>query len=253
MNYLKLLILAILFSACAGKPKHVTVYFEEGRFGGWPANNGIWSWDNEILVGFSSGYHKDLGEERHNIDREKAEELLLARSLDGGETWTIEDPSADGILVARGSGLHGVEPQYPNRKEPVEPSEPINFTNPDLAIMFRFLDHNSGPSLFYYSYDRGHSWKGPFNLSVANKENIIARTNYIVIDKNTCMAFLSIPKENNREGQAICAITGNGGLNWELLSMIGPEPEGFGIMPSAVQLSETDFITAIRRRENMHR
>ena len=253
MNYLKLLILAILFSACAGKPKHVTVYFEEGRFGGWPANNGIWSWDNEILVGFSSGYHKDLGEERHNIDREKPEELLLARSLDGGETWTIEDPSADGILVARGSGLHGVEPQYPNRKEAVEPSEPINFTNPDLAIMFRFLDHNSGPSLFYYSYDRGHSWKGPFNLSVANIENIIARTNYIVIDKNTCMAFLSIPKENNREGQAICAITGNGGLNWELLSMIGPEPEGFGIMPSAVQLSETDFITAIRRRENMHR
>ena len=67
---------------------HVKVYAERGRFGGWPANHGIWSWGNEILVGFSAGYHKDLGLERHNIDREKPEEHLLARSLDGGMTWT---------------------------------------------------------------------------------------------------------------------------------------------------------------------
>ena len=33
--------------------KHVKVYYEPGRFGGWPANHGIWSWDSEILVGFS--------------------------------------------------------------------------------------------------------------------------------------------------------------------------------------------------------
>jgi hypothetical protein len=39
---------------------------ETGRFGGWPANHGIWSWGDEILVGFSAGYH------------------LFARSMDGG-------------------------------------------------------------------------------------------------------------------------------------------------------------------------
>ena len=32
---------------------HVKVYCEAGRFGGWPANHGIWSWGNEILVGYS--------------------------------------------------------------------------------------------------------------------------------------------------------------------------------------------------------
>ena len=31
--------------------KHVEVYNEPGRFAGWPANNGIWSWDDEIVVG----------------------------------------------------------------------------------------------------------------------------------------------------------------------------------------------------------
>src|SRR4051795_13551346 len=79
--------------------RHVVVYAEPGRFGGWPANHGLWSWGNEILVGFSRGYYKDLGAERHNIDRERLEEHLLARSLDGGETWTIENPAAQGALI----------------------------------------------------------------------------------------------------------------------------------------------------------
>ena len=34
---------------------HVAVYDVDGRFGGWPANHGVWSWGNEILVGFSAG------------------------------------------------------------------------------------------------------------------------------------------------------------------------------------------------------
>ena len=54
---------------------HVKVYYEPGRFGGWPANHGIWSWGNEILVGYRKGYYKDIGPTRHHIDREKPEEL----------------------------------------------------------------------------------------------------------------------------------------------------------------------------------
>jgi hypothetical protein len=38
-----------------GVVEHVTVYHRQGRFGGWPANHGIWSWGDEILVGFSAG------------------------------------------------------------------------------------------------------------------------------------------------------------------------------------------------------
>src|SRR5262245_19289046 len=67
--------------------EHVMIFHEKGRFGGWPATHGIWAWGNEILVGFSIGYHKDLGPERNNIDRERPEEHVLARSKDGGKTW----------------------------------------------------------------------------------------------------------------------------------------------------------------------
>jgi len=39
--------------------RNVIVYKQQDRFAGWPANNGIWSWGNEIVVGFILGYHKE--------------------------------------------------------------------------------------------------------------------------------------------------------------------------------------------------
>src|SRR5258708_21769921 len=90
--------------------QHVKVYAEPGRFGGWPANHGLWCWGDEILVGFSAGYFKDNGPERHAIDHDKAEEHLLARSLDGGKTWSIENPAEKGALIPVGASLHWVMP-----------------------------------------------------------------------------------------------------------------------------------------------
>ena len=71
-----------------------------GRFAGWPANHGIWSWGDEILVGFSRGIYKDRGR-YHNIDHDRPEEFLLARSRDGGATWSVEQPSPPGPWPAR--------------------------------------------------------------------------------------------------------------------------------------------------------
>ncbi|UCE05363.1 MAG: hypothetical protein JSW07_17370, partial [bacterium] len=71
--------------------RNVIVFDEPGRFGGWPANNGIWSWDDEIVVGFVHGYYQ-ASELHHSIDKTRPQTSVLARSLDGGETWSIEDP-----------------------------------------------------------------------------------------------------------------------------------------------------------------
>ncbi|MSV28669.1 MAG: hypothetical protein EXQ52_07985, partial [Bryobacterales bacterium] len=52
--------LAISLSAAELKvqARNVVVYQEAGRFGGWPANQGIWSWGNEIVVGLRSAIFK---------------------------------------------------------------------------------------------------------------------------------------------------------------------------------------------------
>ncbi|HNT87515.1 MAG TPA: hypothetical protein PKL84_06585, partial [Candidatus Hydrogenedentes bacterium] len=110
--------------------RHVMVYYEPGRFGGWPANHGIWIWGNEILVGFSRGYYKDLGPHRHHIDREKPEEFCLARSVDGGETWAIEHPNDKGHLLPQGKALHGVELPGVAIKPAIPCPGDVDFTHP---------------------------------------------------------------------------------------------------------------------------
>src|SRR5690242_9982830 len=87
---------ALLFagSSLAGQSpaaSHTVIYRETGRFGGWPANHGIWSWGNEIVVGFRSAHFKVMPV-GHARDPEKPEEEYQARSLDGGKTWTVEKP-----------------------------------------------------------------------------------------------------------------------------------------------------------------
>jgi len=75
--------------------QHQKIYYEEGRFAGWPANNGIWNWGDEILVGFVEAAHRET-EGFHTYDQETARNKY-ARSLDGGEIWTIEDAYESGM------------------------------------------------------------------------------------------------------------------------------------------------------------
>ena len=148
--------------------------------GGWPANHGIWNWGDEILVGYSRGYYKDLGPTRHHIDREKPEEFWMARSLDGGLTWNLEHPAEKGFLIPRGKFLHGTE--TPGQAlPPVEDlKEPMDFTHPDFVLTFRMENIDGGVSRFEYSYDRGKTWKGPYRLPDFGTPGTAARTDCLV-------------------------------------------------------------------------
>ncbi len=233
--------------------EHVVVYHEPGMFGGWPANHGIWIWGNEILVGFSKGYYKDLGD-RHHIDREKPEYHLLARSLDGGKTWSIEDPQARGYLrYIDGGFLHGVPRTDVPLAELTDPPGGIDFTHPDFALTARTNSVGAGSSHFSYSYDRGRTWEGPLRLPNFDAPGTAARTDYIVNGPRDCMLFITASKEDGREGRPICVRTEDGGKTWKLVSRIGPEPEGFSIMPASVRISEDEILVVVRRRDGPRR
>ena len=72
------------------KARHVTVYKEKGRYAGWPANYGLWWWDDEIMAVFTVGYYdEEVG--FHKRDRSRPFVVTLARSLNGGESWNVEE------------------------------------------------------------------------------------------------------------------------------------------------------------------
>jgi hypothetical protein len=239
--------------ALAAEPEHVVVFKEAGRFGGWPANYGMWNWGNEMLVGFSAGYHKDNGIGLHAIDHDRPEEHWFARSLDGGQTWSLENPGPKGVLVPRGKALHGTE--VPGLVEHPWTDCPggVDFTHPDFAMTLRMTDIDCGPSRWAYSTDRGHNWTGPFRLPDFGSPGIAARTDYIVNGPHDCLLFLTAAKADREEGRPLCARTTDGGKTWKFVSWIGPEPKGFSIMPSTVRLNPSDILTTLRVHEGTKR
>jgi hypothetical protein len=214
--------------------ENIVVYKEPGRYGGWPANQGLWQWGDELVVGFTATYYKQTTTD-HRIDRTKPSHRIQARSLDGGKTWKLE-------------------PEQPYSERHSEPeavplSEPLNFTAPDFAMMFRFGSLHVGPSWFYTSHDRCKTWQGPFRLEVDGVEGISTRTDLIPFGPKDCLMFGSCGKKSDhKEGRVFCAATNDGGLTWKLQGFIGEEPPkgGFAIMPSTVRTSAGTLLTSIR-------
>jgi len=208
--------------------RHVIVYREPGRFGGWPANNGAWSWGNEIVVAFARGWYKP-SYTSHSMDWSKPVRMVQARSLDGGETWTIEEPRKISIEKDQAGSETGL----------------INFAHPDLAIRV------SG-SRFFVSYDRARTWQGPYRFNGLNL-SLSSRTDYIVEGPKRCLFFLSSPQPevngSNHSDRAFMARTTDGGRSFEFVAWLTGEPiKARSVMPSTVRTSPSRLVSITRRK-----
>ena len=239
---------ASLFAAEQTLPvKNVVVYKQAGRYAGWPANHGIWTWGNEIVVGFESGRFK-VNRSIHAIDYSQKEEHLLARSKDGGETWTIEKPQS--LLPPPGGKMAGV-PTEDGGQPVTDNTTAIDFKHKDFAMTVRMMDKDIGPSRFYYSYDRGKSWRGPFRVPEFGTKGIMARTDYIVDGPRTMTMFVTAALPNAQEGEVFCLRTTDGGVTWNKIAVVATpagSAKGFSIMPSSLRLSKNTILSAIRQK-----
>jgi hypothetical protein len=192
--------------------------------------NGVWIWDGkEILVGFSHNTFKE--KKGHNST--SPGRSVLARSLDGGKTWKLEDPE-------NFVGDDGAATPSPGR---------INFAHPGFAMRL----HRSGGIRFFISYDRGRKWQGPYSfgdlMSHPEFEGLenTARTDYIVNGKKDCFIFMSARKpDTGTRDRALCARTTDGGKTFKFVSWINHEEVGTvrGAMPSTVRISKRKLVVA---------
>jgi len=184
--------------------RHVMVYDEPGRYAGWPANGAFWMWDDEMAVAFECGWFEDRPDwmDGHARDGDRPNEDIIARSTDGGLTWTHKKYD---IL----SGDDNLQPSPGG----------IDFTHPDFAFKCQ-------GERFYYSYDRAKTWHGPYRLIVpglpGGDDNLESRTNYIVNGKNDCFMFLGVEPDDG-EDLAYCTRTTNGGKTFDFVGWISPD------------------------------
>ena len=238
-------------------PRQVTIYREPGLFAGWPANYGMWRWlDDEIVVGFTLGYHKTV-ESGHARDKSRPFVNLQARSLDGGDSWKIENfngeqPGDRGLSVDEHLDDNLRLSEVLDRRPPTIPPEPLNFAHPDFALMAARTGLARGArSFFYVSYDRCRGWLGPYDMPMFGQTGIAARTDYQIQAEHSALLFLTANKSDGSEGKVICVRTQDGGQSFELLADVGEEmagPGDFAIMPASMPLSSGRILCARRCR-----
>jgi hypothetical protein len=235
--------------------EHYTVWRESGRYGGWPANYGIWSWGDEIVVGFLQ-CRLDASVKGHKRDRSSPATTMLARSTDGGVTWKASPfcgrtPGARALCgdEHQDEGLRAGE-HLDGQEAPVTFDGELDFTHPEFALMCARSGLGPGTrAWFYTSTDRCHTWAGPYWLPMFDLDCVAARTDYLIDGPKQATLFLTTVKVAGREGRVFCARTTDGARSFDFLSFVGPEPEGYSIMPASIRLSASRVVCAVRRRE----
>ena len=218
------------FSALLRVPvEHGFAYQEEGRFAGWPANNGAWSWGNELLVGFVLGYHKTNISGGHAINDDLPSFDAHARSLDGGVTWKLE------TTQKFSSGSYLTPPGIP-------------FDHPDFAM--RVINER-----YYVSNNRGKSFYGPIKLNISapgeNLGTMTSRTDYIVLGPQECLVFLSTETglvQSNYQDRAFCVKTTDGGKTFKFMGWMTADTDKRSVMPSTVRVAENHLVSVMRRK-----
>ncbi len=243
MKILSLLLFAVstVLHAQAPVAAHNIVYYHENEFAAWPANEGLWSWGDEILVGFNVAGFKERND-THSISGDMG--VAFARSLDGGKTWSVERHQ---------NVLPPAKLASPSRHQ-ASPGG-IDFTHPDFAMKLR-------GRFFFTSTDRGHTWQGAYRVPDFGQD-MDARTSYIVTGKSACLFFIPCSVNDGRCARIrSCAVeTTDGGKSFHFLSWIGPDPlessrkklsfdtkHVTSTMPSVVRMDDGRLVCAMRNR-----
>jgi len=212
--------------------KNSIVFYEQGKFGGWPANCGVWSWNDEMLVSYNVGDFVE-GQTGHRIDKSHIV-AGFSRSADGGHSWVVED-SLDAVFA-----------------QPVKSVPPggFDFANPDFALRVGRPSVSIKSELYIVSADRGHSWDGPYALPDFGHQ-LTPRTCYHAEGERTLRIFLSHRLPNTRgttyTDRAFTALTEDGGQSWQFVGdMTGDLPRS--VMPDVVRLANGTLVAALRRR-----
>jgi len=222
---------------------------DHGRAFGWPANGGIWSWGNEILVMYLDCPYRDHpGFSNHDSDQEHpSSKWVTSRSTDGGETWiehriAFPDPRAN-LAAAK----------------PVNLTTPIDFSKPDTIVNFHWDSLKAGARTYLYrSTDRGRTWSGPYdNIPLFNFQAMTGRTDYEVAGKHSLTAYMGCSEvaEDKCHRESVYAITTNdGGLTWtkgpRISRPLSPPGSGhkieYGAMPSRIRIDSHTLVATFR-------
>lgn len=218
---------------------HSTVFAQAGVYAGWPANHGAWQWDDEFLVGLIRGRHIGRGEpgdgDHHSVQTDSLEKAL-ARSLDGGQTWTVEVPNVD----------------FECRSEDLKPSAPFQLGDSIIRVCGNY-DHGgelcAAEGGFYVSRDRGRVWDGPHGFEGINVPPPAWNTSRTcVIDD---LVFLTYADRHAWGSDFVLCFQHRGDGRFAYVSTVWQD-DGRAVMPAVARVGGRLVVVARRRQGSNH-
>ena len=233
---------------------HVVVAYDPTKWAAVPANNGgngpTWQWGHEMLVGYSQGPFA-APETLHQTSSDGPFTSWLARSTDGGETWTTWRP----------------HPYVGDPAQPAPPPGDVDVSAPGFVLRVQGNGyHGNAGACWFYSQDKGTSWQGPFGFGglldhpeLAGME-FTGRTAYLAEGSGNLLLFLSArrPSQGSKlqvhlTDKAFVARMTKGGKAFTFLSWIVPKDDPYrAVMPAPVRLSQDRLVAALRRKSAHH-
>jgi len=246
------------FVSAEANVSHTVIFSDPALFAGWPANEGFWQWGDEMLVGFNVTQYEETAD-GHNVVPGAYQWINFARSLDGGETWTIEPhPQISTPGTFNASGDYVRASGYPAIPAPVASPGGFDFTADGFALKAR-------GNRFWVTDDRGQTWSNPYTLPAFDQAFLTARTNYLVLDSQSMLLFYeatNTPPSTGNHWRTMVVQTTDGGQTFERIAWLTPDPldghdtgamPAYALMPSVARLDDGTMLAAVRNRLEGHK
>lgn len=237
--------------------EHIIVYRREDEYAGWPFNGGFWNFGGgELLVGFNRNrcLYKTPSDVRHGQIQLGEGQLVVMRSKDGGRTWPIEDLR---IVFRSKAELRAKVQHHPPDACPLPKPKPADFSSPDVAMAVETpLGNECGPTAYFITRDRGHTWEGPHLLCDPLFETFQARPSYVLRSDGMLLWFVQgtrwdefhkAEKEKAPEGRPLILASIDGAVNWRFLAyLMDGYPHPSKICPHPAMLPDGRIVVVLR-------